>query len=67
MLIRNIGEVKNVFVCGGFLGKWLNEKMNVPFLGIDSKAYYFADNQELRRILEESPFFIKIALWLEKK
>jgi hypothetical protein len=60
MYITNIDDIKDVkvFRCGKRLSDWLIEK-NIPLLSIDkNRRYCFVDNELLREVLGNKPFFI---------
>ena len=59
-MIRNSKILKDNFVCGKFLGEYL-QKHNVPLLNIDeNKRYYFRRTKYLKEALEEVPFWISM-------
>jgi len=60
MRILNIDSIPNIklFKCGKRLSRWL-VKNGAPLLAIDKWGYYcFTDNDLLRKILKQKPFFI---------
>jgi len=53
------------FLCGRLIHDYLVEE-GVDPVGSDEKGYYFSKTEKLESKLKESPFYIKIYMWLEK-
>jgi hypothetical protein len=58
-MIRNHEILKDNFVCGKILAKYL-QNHGVPLLSIESGKYYFRKTKALREALEKIPWSIKI-------
>lgn len=57
MYISNIEKIKS-FKCGQITYSYLKNKL--PLLSMDNEWYYFADTEELKKILNDAPFYIKV-------
>jgi hypothetical protein len=59
MYIKNPETIKQKYVCGKKMAKYLMKK-RLPLLSQDFKRYYFSDTDELKKIISEIPWYLKL-------
>ena len=65
MYIINPENMDGLFPCGRLIHDYLVEQEIFP-IGSSNKEYYFLKSTKLEKALKDSPFYIKIYVWLEK-
>ena len=59
-MIINPESVVNKYSCNKMMGMYLVYSKHVPLLSVVGDRYYFANTFELREILDNLPFYMKI-------
>ena len=58
-MINNIWYMPHVYKCHKKVADYLQHKGHLPLISVDAHYYYFAQNDELKKILESAPIWIK--------
>lgn len=58
-MIRNSEVIKNKFSCNKVVANYL-QKNGVPLLSVKDNKYFFIENNRLKEVLDNMPFWMKI-------